>query len=252
MITVCGGMVPVTPSPHLSPEEPPPDARTHRMSTPATTPADGHHPMTAAPQSGAATDVRTLVRRAQAGDAEAFGALYDLHVDTVFRFIYARVRHRPIAEDLTHDTFVKALSRLGSYQDAGGRFIAWLMTIARNTVLDHHKSGRRRFEWLTDETLEISRRDDTRDGDPETTAIDGLDRAPLLAAVRQLSPDQQECIALRLLVGLTVAETAEATGRTPQAVRSLQYRAVRELAALVPASLRPSTRRKGGDRGDRS
>ena len=99
-----------------------------------------------------------LVERAQAGDAEAFGLIYDRYVDTVFRFIYFRVGNRPLAEDLTSDTFLRALKRIGSFTWQGRDLGAWLVTIARNLVADHFKSGRYRLEVTTGDVLDADRR----------------------------------------------------------------------------------------------
>jgi RNA polymerase sigma-70 factor (ECF subfamily) len=95
-----------------------------------------------------------LVERAQAGEAEAFGLLYDRYFDTVFRFVYFRVGNRQLAEDLTSDTFLRALKRIGSFTWQGRDLGAWLVTIARNLVADHFKSGRYRLEITTGDVLD--------------------------------------------------------------------------------------------------
>ena len=175
-----------------------------------------------------------LVRRAQAGDAEGFGLLYDRYVDVVFRFLLHRVGDRATAEDFTSETFVRALRRIDSLSFQGRDVGAWLVTIARNIVLDHVKSSRFRLEVSTG---------DMRDADratpgPEDTVLQEMTHAQLLDGVRQLSEDQRECLALRFLQGLTVAETAAAMGRKDGAVKALQHRAVRRLATLLPEGLR--------------
>src|SRR5262249_58120274 len=92
-----------------------------------------------------AHEVWALVERAQQGDTEAFGLIYDRYVDTVFRFIYFRVGSRPLAEDLTSDTFLRALKRISSFAWQGRDLGAWLVTIARNLVADPFKAGRYRL-----------------------------------------------------------------------------------------------------------
>ncbi len=78
-----------------------------------------------------------LVERAQAGEAEAFGRLYDQYSDTVYRYIYYRVGGKATAEDLTSETFLRALRRISTFTWQGRDFGAWLVTIARNLVADH-------------------------------------------------------------------------------------------------------------------
>ncbi|OLB74400.1 MAG: RNA polymerase subunit sigma-24 [Actinobacteria bacterium 13_2_20CM_2_71_6] len=187
----------------------------------------------------AAAEVWALVERAQAGESEAFGLIYDRYVDTVFRFIYFRVGNRQLAEDLTSDTFLRALKRIGSFTWQGRDLGAWLVTIARNLVADHFKSGRYRLEVTTGDVLDADREDRGPEGSPEAAVVDHITNVALLGAVKQLNPEQQECIVLRFLQGFSVAETAQAMGKNEGAIKALQYRAVRALARLLPEGFQP-------------
>jgi RNA polymerase sigma-70 factor (ECF subfamily) len=184
--------------------------------------------------SDAAAEVWGLVERAQAGESEAFGLIYDRYVDTVFRFVYFRVGNRQLAEDLTSDTFLRALKRIGSFTWQGRDLGAWLVTIARNLVADHFKSGRYRLEVTTGDVLDADREDRGPEGSPESAVVDHITNVALLTAVKQLNPEQQECIVLRFLQGFSVAETAQTMGKNEGAIKALQYRAVRALARLLP------------------
>lgn len=175
-----------------------------------------------------------LVERAQAGEAEAFGRLYDQYADTVYRYIYYRVGGRATAEDLTSETFLRALRRIGTFTWQGRDFGAWLVTIARNLVADHFKSSRFRLEVTTGEMLDANEVERS----PEDSVLESLSNAALLQAVRKLNPQQQECVTLRFLQGLSVAETARVMGKNEGAIKTLQYRAVRTLARLLPDDAR--------------
>ncbi len=181
-----------------------------------------------------AREVWKLVERAQGGDTEAFGLIYDRYVGTVFRFIYFRVGNRQLAEDLTSDTFLRALKRIGSVTWQGRDLGAWLVTIARNLVADHFKSGRYRLEVTTGDVLDADREDRGPEGSPESVVVDHITNVTLLTAVKQLNPEQQECIVLRFLQGFSVAETAQAMNKNEGAIKALQYRAVRALNRLLP------------------
>jgi RNA polymerase sigma-70 factor (ECF subfamily) len=181
-----------------------------------------------------AAEVWALVERAQAGESAAFGLIYDRYVDTVFRFVYFRVGNRQLAEDLTSDTFLRALKRIGSFTWQGRDLGAWLVTIARNLVADHFKSGRYRLEVTTGDVLDADREDRGPEGSPEAAVVDHITNVALLTAVKQLNPEQQECIVLRFLQGFSVAETAQTMGKNEGAIKALQYRAVRALARLLP------------------
>ena len=171
-----------------------------------------------------------LVALAQQGDAEAFGMVYDCYVDQIFRYLYYRVGSHALAEDLTSETFLRALRRIDSFTYTGKDIGAWFTTIARNLVTDHVKSSRFKLEVSTADMLDADRADDGI----EAQVLDRLQNAALLDAVRQLKPEQQECVVLRFLQGLSVAETAEVMSRSDGAVKQLQLRAVRALAKLLP------------------
>ncbi|MGN6302720.1 MAG: sigma-70 family RNA polymerase sigma factor [Angustibacter sp.] len=169
--------------------------------------------------------VHGLVTLAQQGDSEAFALLYERYVDVVYRYIYFRVGSHHVAEDLTSETFVRALRRLDSFSWTGRDIAAWFVTIARNIVFDHVKSSRYKLEVTTAELLD----GDEHAPSPEQDVLQRLRDEGLVEAMRRLKPEQQECLALRFLQGLSLAETAEAMGRTAGAVKQLQLRAVRAL-----------------------
>jgi RNA polymerase sigma-70 factor (TIGR02952 family) len=179
-------------------------------------------------------DVWGLVRQAQEGDAEAFGRLYDHYVTMVHRYVYHRVGDRATAEDVTSETFVRALRRIDSLSFQGRDVGAWLVTIARNIIRDHVKSSRYRLEVATADMRDADR---ATDG-PEDAVVAHLTNVELLACVQQLGSEQQECIVLRFIHGLSVAETAEIMGKKDGAIKALQHRAVRRLAGLLPDGLR--------------
>ena len=201
------------------------------------------HPLTASrgrspapPEDDDSTDnaeqqrMAALLTLAQQGDGEAFGQIYDAYVGQVYRYLFYRVGSQPLAEDLTSETFLRALRRIDSFTWQGRDICAWFITIARNLVTDHYKSSRFRLEVSTADMLDADRSDDGI----EQEVLDNLDNQALLAAVRQLKSEQQECVVLRFLQGLSVAETAAVMGRSDGAIKQLQLRAVRALAKLLP------------------
>jgi RNA polymerase sigma-70 factor (TIGR02952 family) len=173
------------------------------------------------------------VHAAQTGDAEAFGRLYDHYVTMIHRYVYHRVGDRAMAEDVTSETFVRALRRIDSLSFQGRDVGAWLVTIARNIIRDHVKSSRYRLEVTTADMRDADR---ATDG-PEDAVLQHLTNAQLLACVQRLNSEQQECIVLRFLQGLSVAETAAVMGKKEGAIKALQHRAVKRLAALLPEGL---------------
>jgi RNA polymerase sigma-70 factor (ECF subfamily) len=181
-----------------------------------------------------AARVAALVDLARAGDAEAFGALYDHYSPAVYRFVYYRVSTRTLAEDLTSETFFRALRSMASFQWQGKDFGAWLTTIARNLIVDHYKSGRTRLETSTDD---FSDRREASDS-PEEEVLAALTSEVLRESLAKLPKEQHECIVLRFLNGYSIAETAQSLGRSQGAIKQLQLRAVRNLAKLLPEDIR--------------
>jgi len=175
-----------------------------------------------------------LVELARGGDKEAFGLLFDHYHHSVFRFIYYRTRSQTLAEDLSSETFFRALRSMNNFRWQGKDFGAWLMTIARNLTTDHFKAGRTRLEHATED---MSLHDDTTEG-PETTVLAAITNETLLTSLQRLPKEQQECLIMRFLQGMSIAETAQVLGRSEGAVKQLQLRGVRNLAKLMPEGVR--------------
>ena len=180
------------------------------------------------------TRLIALVELARKGDADAFGLLYDHYQGSVYRFLFYRTRSATLAEDLTSETFFRALRSMTSFRWQGKDFGAWLMTIARNLATDHFKAGRTRLEMTTED---MGVHDDATEG-PESTVLAGLTNEILLRALRELPDEQRDCLVMRFLQSMSIAETAAVLGRSDGAVKQLQLRGVRNLAKLMPEGIR--------------
>jgi RNA polymerase sigma-70 factor, ECF subfamily len=180
------------------------------------------------------TRLIALVELARGGDADAFGLLYDHYHVSVYRFLFYRTRSAPLAEDLTSETFFRALRNMKNFRWQGKDFGAWLMTIARNLATDHFKAGRTRLELTT---YDMGDHDDATEG-PESAVLASLTNELLLEALTQLPDEQRDCLVMRFLQGMSIAETAAVLGRSDGAVKQLQLRGVRNLAKLMPEGMR--------------
>jgi RNA polymerase sigma-70 factor (ECF subfamily) len=176
----------------------------------------------------------SLVELARGGDCDAFGLLYDHYQPSIYRFLYYRTGSVTLAEDLTSETFLRALRSMSSFRWQGKDFGAWLTTIARNLATDHVKSGRARLESATED---MTPHDSATEG-PESAVLTSLTNEALLKALKKLPAEQLECLVMRFLQGLSIAETARVLGRSDGAVKQLQLRGVRNLAKLIPEGLR--------------
>ena len=128
------------------------------------------------------TRLIALVELARKGDSDAFGMLYDHYQGSVYRFLFYRTRSGTLAEDLTSETFFRALRNMQNFRWQGKDFGAWLMTIARNLATDHFKAGRTRLEMTTED---MGLHDDATEG-PEHAVLASLTNEMLLKALTEL------------------------------------------------------------------
>lgn len=160
-----------------------------------------------------------MVAQAQK-DPKAFGALYDGYVDRVYRYCYRRTGSHYEAEELTAQTFRRALEALPKYEWRGAPFGAWLFRIAGNLIVDR---GKRR-------EVPIDGKDFQESG-PEL--IDGLLQAEevdeLWQAVYGLPLYQQQVLVLRYAQGLSTREVARIVNRSATATKQLVYRSLKTL-----------------------
>jgi len=166
-----------------------------------------------------------LIRRAQRGDAAACAALYDEHYDAVYRYCYYRVGNADLAQDLTAEVFVRMVEKLDNYQVRGRPLLAWLYTIARNLVVDTHRTNGRATHVPLDAAGPVV--------DEEAIPVEQLERRLaadcLAAAMAHLTEEQRQVILCKFFEGRTNAQTGELLNKTEGAIKSLQHRA---LAAL--------------------
>jgi RNA polymerase sigma-70 factor (ECF subfamily) len=166
--------------------------------------------------------VDELAIAASAGDVEAVGRLYDALVGPVYRYVAVRVRRREDVEDLTQLVFERIMGALPRYRHNGRPFAAWAFRIARNAVIDHQRRMR-----PTDSLNGIAEPSDGIGLD--ALSVRGEEIRELRAAMRRLTPDQQEAIALRYAAGLSAEEAARVMGRRAGTVRGLTFRAIDSL-----------------------
>jgi RNA polymerase sigma-70 factor, ECF subfamily len=166
--------------------------------------------------------VDELARAATGGDVEAVGRLYDVLVGPIYRYVAMRVRRREDAEDITHLVFERIVGALPRYRHNGTPFAAWAFRIARNAVIDHQRRVR-----PTERLGAIAEPAD--DLEIETASLRGEEVRELRAAIRRLTPDQQEALTLRYASGLTAEEAAKVMGRRAGTIRGLTFRAIEAL-----------------------
>jgi len=169
-----------------------------------------------------------LVQRA-ISDPQAFAALYESHFERVYRYHLARSGSAAEAQDLTTLTFVAALENLERFRGTGS-FSAWLFGIARRQATMYFRSRKREVELDAAITLA-----DTAPL-PEILAGQRLEIAQVTAALEIINPERREAIQLCLFSQLSAEEAGLAMGKSPNAVKMLLWRGIRDLRELFASS----------------
>jgi RNA polymerase sigma-70 factor (ECF subfamily) len=163
------------------------------------------------------------VARARAGDTEAFGALYRIYFDPIYRYLRSRTASTQEAEDMAETVFLRAFQALPRYRERGLPFSAFLYRVARNLLADSYRRPDRHapldeLDGQAGSARSVESADDAR-----------RSRERLAGELARLAPDHQEVIRLRILLGMTTREAATWMQRSEGAVRVLLFRALREL-----------------------
>ncbi len=169
-----------------------------------------------------------LVAAARSLDEAAWEEIYGRHAVQVYTYLQFRLRDPHVAEDLTADVFVRALAGIEGYKWRGTPFLAWLYRIAHNVVADYRKKAARDTDnRATDVPIDIAdRRNRLRAVDEQTD---------MLNAVRRLTEEQQQVIILRFYHEMSNAQVARIVGKSENAVKALQTRALRSLRRVLSA-----------------
>lgn len=155
-------------------------------------------------------DERLQVRAAQAGDEQAWRALFDEYYPRLYAFLRRRVSDPETADDLAAEAFVDAYRGLPRFRWQGKPFGAWLFKVARNRLRMHYRAR---------PPVTVALPEDPATTPDETWSLDIRD------ALDRLPAEYREAIELRYLLGLSGAEAAAATGRSHGAFRMLLHRA---------------------------
>jgi RNA polymerase sigma-70 factor (ECF subfamily) len=168
-----------------------------------------------------------VLAAARVGAEWAWRALYADSAPDLLR--YARAGHVPDPEDVVGDTFLRAVRGLGSFRGDERGFRAWLFTLARNRIVDEHRTRVRcRTEPLPSRSWPRSGR-----GDAEAEAMRALAEDRVRSVLERLTPDQRDVLLLRILGGLTTQEVARAVGKRPGAVKALQARGLAAIRGQI-------------------
>lgn len=167
------------------------------------------------------TEINKLVERAAGGDFEAFGELYSIYLDRIYRYVFYQIKDKMAAEDTTEEIFVKAWKAIDSCKGKEQTFLPWLYRIAHNYVIDIFRSKQKELVVEMETVAEIS--------DHRPRVEIELEHQQLLDMITSLPQNQRQVIILKFIEGLDNREIGQIMHKNQGAIRVLQMRA---LAAL--------------------
>lgn len=161
-----------------------------------------------------------------------FHRLYDAYHQDVFQFLIYLVKNRSVAEDLSHEVYVRVLK---SYERFEGKSSekTWLFAIAKNVAIDYFRKNSVRsshtftaFDWETNQLVSPTK-------SPEALIELNDDMKQLLEALEKCTGDQKMVIIMRYFQELSIAETAEILNWTEGKVKTTQHRAIKHLRDIL-------------------
>jgi RNA polymerase sigma-70 factor (ECF subfamily) len=175
-------------------------------------------------------NVESLVDRAASGDTEAFGRLYDINADRVYRHIYYRTGNVEDARDLTQEVFIKAWQALPAYKRTKTPFLGWLFTISHNRVIDYYRT-RKYHSYLNNEILI-----DDREKSPENLVESRFTQEEIRRAILQLPAEQQQVIIMNFIEGFEYGEIAAALNKSEGNIRVIIHRTLKKMREILGGS----------------
>ncbi|RUL56855.1 RNA polymerase sigma factor [Lysinibacillus antri] len=157
-----------------------------------------------------------------------FEQQYDLHSDRIYQYIYFLVGHAELAEDLTQETFIKAIQSQHTFRNDAST-LTWLMKIARNLTYDYYR--RKRIISFLPFTAKYDTKEESFT--PEKWLEQNEESKRLYEALQKVKMDYREAIVLRKIEGLTIKETAKILGWNESKVKNCTERGMKALRQLL-------------------
>ncbi len=168
-----------------------------------------------------------LIARAQKGDADAMGFLYQRYVGAIYRYLSVRLGDAQVAEDLTEDVFLRSFQTLGAYRERGWPYSAFLYRVAKNMLTDYYRQRRPEVTLLASKPAT----DSARPLDDFMIQSEQMDA--LRQAMDEIPPNYREVVILRVILALPTDVVARWMDMTEGATRVLLHRALESIRRKV-------------------
>ncbi|MAF80163.1 RNA polymerase subunit sigma-24 [bacterium] len=167
-------------------------------------------------------DEHDAIEKCQKGELEHFSVLYEEYFQKIYNFLYYRTFHKETAEDITSKTFIKALEKIGTFEEGKGTFSAWIYRIARNTLFDHWRVSKETVD--IEEVWEIGESDKVEEG---LDLKEDIGKAQKY--LKKLPKDQRDVVLMRVWDELSYKEIADITGKSEGACKVMFSRVINKL-----------------------
>lgn len=165
-----------------------------------------------------------LVIRSAKGDNKAFGAIYELWAEHIYRFVYLKTRDEDVADDITAEVFLKVWKAIKTFKPkTDAKFSTWLFAIARNAVIDYYRTTKQTVPY--DSLPEIVDLDGETDLYPE--------QKQLQEKLDELRPEYKQVLVLRYVEDQPIARVAQIMKKKEGNIRALTHRALSELKSRL-------------------
>jgi RNA polymerase sigma-70 factor, ECF subfamily len=168
-----------------------------------------------------------LVARLKANDDQAYREVVARFGDPLYSYIYSITGDHHVSEDVLSETYLRMVEKIDTYTFYGAPFKAWLYRIAHNLAINTMKRAQR---LVGADALETAA---PPIDDPAVTIATRLETDELRAALAELTEEQQQVVLLRFVAEQSPAEVAQALDKTENAVKQMQFRALRSLGRLL-------------------
>jgi len=169
--------------------------------------------------------IETLVREVKEGSHDAFSELYDIFIDSIYRYVFYRVKNDD-AEDITENVFLKVWENIQSYKEKKDTyFSSWIFRIAHNVVVDYYRASKDKMVG----EIDVSIPDMNREHNPLRKIEKHLDNQVLRSALNRLKKGYQDILIYKFINDFSNAEIAEVLGQSEGSIRILQFRALKAL-----------------------
>ena len=172
-------------------------------------------------------EAESLVDRAAGGDTGAFGRLYDIYADRIYRHIYYRTGNVEDARDMTQEGFIKEWKALPKYQRTKTPFLGWLYTISHNRVIDYYRT-KKDHAYINDDIIIAD-----NGVSPEDLVEAQFTRQEVRKAILQLPEEQQQVIIMSFIDGFEYSRIAETLHKTEGNIRVIVHRALKEMRKIM-------------------